>query len=87
MFPFNSTLIEGPEHDTTIDSHAKPSLCTLPIFHLLQPQPTAPSELTGGYISADGHMFDCANPANLRQSYHVIFVIDRYSMPISSLTP
>lgn len=32
----------------------------------------------GSYISTDGHKFDCNDPALLRQSYHVIFAIDRY---------
>jgi len=69
-----STLLAGPEHDTTNDANAKPSFCTLPIFH---PDESQNGILTGGYISTDGHRFDCSNPALLRQSYHVIFVIDK----------
>jgi len=67
-------LCSGPEHDTAIDANAKPSFCTLPIFH---PEESQHGTLAGGYISADGHRFDCSNPALLRQSYHVIFVIDK----------
>nr|GAT56845.1 predicted protein [Mycena chlorophos] len=49
-----------------------PSYCVLPLFH-------APaSQATGlGYLSNDGHVFNCKNPAVLQHAYHVIFVIDR----------
>jgi len=30
-----------------------------------------------GYISNDGHKFECGNPSMSQQAYHVIFVIDR----------
>jgi len=68
-------LCPGPEHDTSIDPHAKSSFCTLPIFH--PPESQHAGAAASGYISTDGHMFECNNPANLRQSYHVIFVIDQ----------
>ncbi|KDQ06301.1 hypothetical protein BOTBODRAFT_60673 [Botryobasidium botryosum FD-172 SS1] len=63
----------GPEHDTANDANARPEFCTLPIFHPEEPQGT----IAGGYISTDGHKFSCSNPALVRQSYHVIFVIDK----------
>jgi len=30
-----------------------------------------------GYISNDGHLFECNNPVVMQQAFHVIFVIDR----------
>jgi hypothetical protein len=36
-------------------------------------------EVASGYISNDGHMFSCKNPAIVQQAFHVIFVIDRSS--------
>jgi len=32
-----------------------------------------------GYVSSDGHMYTCTNPALLHQAYHVIFVMDASS--------
>ncbi|CAE7194406.1 unnamed protein product [Rhizoctonia solani] len=63
----------GPEHNDAATAGANPSYCNLPIFHSPQARHAAP---TNGYISADGHRFECANPARLHQAYHVIFVID-----------
>ncbi|KAG8903434.1 hypothetical protein FRB99_003283 [Tulasnella sp. 403] len=66
----------GPEHDTGASASARPSYCTLPIFH--PPQPTN-WRVAGNtsHISADGHSFGCRNPNDLRQAYHVIFVLDK----------
>ncbi|CAE6486977.1 unnamed protein product, partial [Rhizoctonia solani] len=63
----------GPEHNATATAPANPSYCNLPIFHPRQDRRAAP---TNGYVSADGHCFDCVNPARLHQAYHVVFVID-----------
>ncbi|KAG8900599.1 hypothetical protein FRB99_005954 [Tulasnella sp. 403] len=65
----------GTEHQATTSAPARPSYCTLPIFH--PPQPTN-WQVAGNtsYVSADGHSFGCPNPNNLRQAYHVIFVLD-----------
>ncbi|KAG9118934.1 hypothetical protein FRC07_006288, partial [Ceratobasidium sp. 392] len=48
-------LCAGPEHEATSTATAKPSYCTLPIFHAPQPQRPAP---TTGHVSLDGHLFD-----------------------------
>ncbi|KAG8901723.1 hypothetical protein FRC00_005050 [Tulasnella sp. 408] len=66
----------GPEHQATATQPARPSFCTLPIFH--PPHPInwqAPGN--SSYVSGDGHSFGCPNPNNLRQAFHVIFVLDR----------
>ncbi|KAG8903433.1 hypothetical protein FRB99_003282 [Tulasnella sp. 403] len=64
------------EHNATTILPARPSYCTLPIFH--PPQPTD-WQVAGNisYVSADGHSFNCPNPNNVRQAYHVIFVLDK----------
>ncbi|CAE6457353.1 unnamed protein product, partial [Rhizoctonia solani] len=66
-------MCSGPEHNATATTPANPSYCNLPIFHPPQDRRTAP---TNGYVSADGHRFECVNPARLHQAYHVVFVID-----------
>ncbi|KAG8926003.1 hypothetical protein FRC01_009457, partial [Tulasnella sp. 417] len=66
----------GPEHQATATAPARPSFCTLPIFH--PPHPInwqAPGN--SSYVSGDGHSFGCPNPNNLRQAFHVIFVLDK----------
>ncbi|CAE6339205.1 unnamed protein product [Rhizoctonia solani] len=67
-------LCSGPEHNATATAAANPSYCNLPIFHQQHGRHAAPAN---GYVSADGHCFDCPNPARLQQAYHVVFVIDR----------
>ncbi|KAF8607198.1 hypothetical protein BDV93DRAFT_435953, partial [Ceratobasidium sp. AG-I] len=76
---------QGPEHEATATANAQPSYCSLPIFH--PPQPRVPQPTTG-YISMDGHLFNCQNPARLHQAYHVLFVIDSSgSMTSQDRTP
>ncbi|KAG8729622.1 hypothetical protein FRC11_008340, partial [Ceratobasidium sp. 423] len=62
-------LCAGPEH---VDED-KPSRCTLSIFHPPQKQTPPPPR---GYISPDGHLFQCIDPSQAQQAYHVVFVID-----------
>ncbi|CAE6431445.1 unnamed protein product [Rhizoctonia solani] len=69
-------LCSGPEHNATATTAANPSYCNLPIFHPPYIPQSAPAN---GYVSADGHYFDCANPARLHQAYHIVFVIDSSS--------
>ncbi|KAG8900443.1 hypothetical protein FRB99_006039 [Tulasnella sp. 403] len=66
----------GAEHNATASAPARPSYCTLPIFH--PPQPSN-WQVAGNdsYVSADGHSFNCPNPNNIRQAYHIIFVLDK----------
>jgi len=47
----------------------------LPIFH----PPKNPNDAVNGlgYISNDGHLFECNNPVVMQQAFHVIFVVDR----------
>ncbi|KAJ7251441.1 hypothetical protein C8J57DRAFT_674909 [Mycena rebaudengoi] len=63
-----------------------PSYCYLPLFH---PKPMAQALVpTGHYLSRDGHIFPCKNPADIFKIFHVIFVIDRSSsMKNSDLRP
>ncbi|CEL64063.1 hypothetical protein RSOLAG1IB_11047 [Rhizoctonia solani AG-1 IB] len=78
-------LCAGPEHNATVTTAANPSYCNLPIFH--QPHERHPAPVNG-YVSGDGHRFDCPDPARLQQSYHVIFVIDSSgSMGLKDRTP
>lgn len=67
----------APDHDTTNNPNARPSYCTLNIFHPPQPIGWTPAGNASSYVSNDGHLFTCTNPNNLRQSFHVIFVLDR----------
>ena len=60
----------GPEHEATGTQPARPSFCTLPIFHPPQPLVWASSDGLG-YVSTDGHAFGCVNPNQLRQAFHV----------------
>ncbi|KAG8901724.1 hypothetical protein FRC00_005051 [Tulasnella sp. 408] len=66
----------GPEHEAVGNAPARPSYCTLPIFHPPQPLDWNPAG-NASYVSNDGHSFACPNPNNLRQSFHVMFVLDR----------
>jgi len=69
-------MCPGPEH--TVEGggqNAQPSRCTLPMFHPDMDTAKAPPGL--GYVSTDGHHFECKNPILMQQSFHVIFVIDR----------
>jgi len=59
----------GSEHSATASGAGQPSYCTLPMFH----PPRNPNDhLDGrGYISNDGHLFDCKNPVVSQQAFHV----------------
>jgi hypothetical protein len=60
----------GPEH--TVEgggTNAQPSRCTLPMFHPDMDPGKAPPGL--GYVSTDGHHFECKNPILMQQSFHV----------------
>ncbi|KAG8903436.1 hypothetical protein FRB99_003285 [Tulasnella sp. 403] len=75
----------GAEHTAAASGPARPSYCTMPIFH--PPQPTDWQEASmNSYVSADGHFFNCPNPNNLRRAYHVIFVLDRRPLPGQPVT-
>ncbi|KAG8956419.1 hypothetical protein FRC03_010886, partial [Tulasnella sp. 419] len=65
----------GKEHEATSSAPARPSFCTLPIFH--PPQPPDWTGAGNGYVSGDGHAFSCVNPNTMNQAFHVIFVLDR----------
>jgi hypothetical protein len=57
----------GEEHKAREDTPAKPSFCTLPMFH----PPAAGATRGVGYVSTDGHQFDCRNPAVMKAAFHV----------------
>ncbi|KAF8216813.1 hypothetical protein K438DRAFT_1658303 [Mycena galopus ATCC 62051] len=59
-------------HAGTAANPPHPSYCTLPIFH-----PPAKVAAGLGYLSNDGHVFNCKNPSVMQQAFHVIFAIDR----------
>jgi hypothetical protein len=59
----------GPEHSTTAATPGQPSYCTLPMFH---PPKSVNDPVNGpGYISNDGHMFECRSPVGMQQAFHV----------------
>jgi hypothetical protein len=60
--------IVGPEHQPDAQGNPQPSFCTLPLFHAPH-QGAVP--LGGGYVSGDGHLFGCRNPAVLQNAFHV----------------
>ncbi|KAI0250860.1 hypothetical protein BJV78DRAFT_1282923 [Lactifluus subvellereus] len=69
------SMCSGPEHSATADIPGQPSYCTLPMFH--PPKNINDPVTSPGYVSNDGHMFECRNPVALQQAFHVIFIIDR----------
>ncbi|KAI0302863.1 hypothetical protein B0F90DRAFT_1713048 [Multifurca ochricompacta] len=63
------SMCSGPEHSAAPAGSGQPSYCTLPIFH---PPMDPNSPVNGfGYISNDGHRFECNNPVVMRQAFHV----------------
>jgi len=60
----------GPEHSATVSGSGRPSYCTLPMFH---PPRRLHDRINGhrGYISNDGHLFECRDPILSQQSFHV----------------
>ncbi|KAG9094852.1 hypothetical protein FRC06_010424, partial [Ceratobasidium sp. 370] len=70
-----TAMCADPEHEATTSTAARPSYCKLPIFHRSEP-PRPGSTSNNGYVSLDGHLFDCSDPAQLQRAYHVIFVVD-----------
>ena len=62
-------LFTGLEHYVAGPNTWQPPYCTLPIFH----PPRDPEVPVGGhgYISADGHLFDCKSPAEMQRAFHV----------------
>ncbi|KAF7308999.1 VWFA domain-containing protein [Mycena kentingensis (nom. inval.)] len=68
-------MCPDPEHvDDTTTTMSRTSYCTLPLFH-----PPAARTAGLGYLSNDGHIFNCKNPTVIQNAFHVIFVIDRSS--------
>ncbi|CUA74250.1 Sterol 3-beta-glucosyltransferase [Rhizoctonia solani] len=63
----------GPEHRANSSTPANPSYCTMAIFHKPVSSSTIPKK---GYVSTDGHVFECNNPFQDTQNYHIVFVID-----------
>ncbi|CAG8485102.1 8847_t:CDS:10 [Acaulospora morrowiae] len=52
------------------------SYCELKLFHAsLDPSLLPPNGC--GYVSLDGHQFNCENPATREAAFHIIFVLDR----------
>ncbi|CAG8634848.1 3170_t:CDS:10, partial [Funneliformis caledonium] len=52
------------------------SFCELSLFHAtLDSHSNPPND--NGYISLDGHHFNCENPSTREAAFHIIFVLDR----------
>lgn len=62
-------LSAGLEHHLKGPSTSPPSYCMLSMFHA----PLNPDLPVSGqrYISRDGHLFNCKNPAEMQQAFHV----------------
>jgi hypothetical protein len=75
----SDSMCSGPEHSGTQAGTGQPlvSYCTLPMFHPSRDPNDPVDDL--GYISNDGHLFECNNPVVMQQAFHVIFVVDRSS--------
>ncbi|KAF8136866.1 hypothetical protein K438DRAFT_1786480 [Mycena galopus ATCC 62051] len=54
-------MCPDPEHAGTATNPPHPSYCTLPIFH-----PPAKTTTGLGYLSRDGHVFNCESPLLIR---------------------
>jgi hypothetical protein len=69
-FPVLNMNSQGPEH--TVEgggTNAQPSRCKLSMFHPdMDPAKAYPGL---GYVSTDGHHFECKNPILMQQSFHV----------------
>lgn len=63
----------GSEHQASSSSSVNPSYCAMPMFH---PPVSSTASPNNGYISLDGHVFECKNPFQDHQSYHIVFVVD-----------
>ncbi|KAF8270131.1 hypothetical protein EI94DRAFT_1572248, partial [Lactarius quietus] len=93
-FPSLNLNYQGPEHTVEVGgANVQPSYCTLPMFHPPMDAASAPSGL--GYVSNDGHHFQCRNPIVLQHAFHMcaIFSIsgsmslqDRQPLPNSAGT-
>ncbi len=62
----------GQEHTAAATSGSgpgKPSYCTLPMFHARRNPNCHVNGL--GYISNNGHLFECRNPVVMQQAFHV----------------
>jgi len=71
----------GPEHAGDAGTLPQPSYCTLPMFH----PPSDPSAAPAlGYISNDGHHFNCRNPVVMQQAFHV-YVLIQFLRTLDSL--
>jgi hypothetical protein len=71
---------QGPEHTVEVGgSNTLPSRCTLPMFHPPVGAASAPTGL--GYMSNDGHCFECKNPIVIQHAFHMsvidhLYIID-----------
>ncbi|KAJ6620545.1 hypothetical protein B0H10DRAFT_1063347 [Mycena sp. CBHHK59/15] len=68
-------MCPGPEHIRS--DPPQPSYCSLPIFHGRSEMGIV--DVGQGYLSNDGHLFACKDPADMYQTFHVICVIDKSS--------
>jgi hypothetical protein len=61
---------KGCEHTVEVGgAEVRPSHCTLPMFHPVMDAANAPAGI--GYVSSDGHHFNCSNPVLMQQAFHV----------------
>ncbi|KAK9764513.1 hypothetical protein K7432_007905 [Basidiobolus ranarum] len=65
------------------DKNSNRSYCTLRMFHAPLTSQGGSLQGTQGYISNDGHFFECANPTVDKSKYHIIFCLDTSSSMLS----
>ncbi|CAG8727313.1 5341_t:CDS:10, partial [Gigaspora margarita] len=67
------------KHHKSQNSNGPPpskSYCELQLFHApIDPSQNPPNGY--GYVSLDGHHFNCDNPSTREAAFHIIFVLDR----------
>jgi hypothetical protein len=79
----SDSMCAGQEHQPDAQGHPQSSYCTLPLFHPPHRADQVPPG--GGYVSGDGHLFNCRNPAVLQNAFHVC-VFTCSDRCVSSLT-
>jgi hypothetical protein len=78
---------QGPEHTVEAGgSNALPSRCTFPMFH--PPMDAASASAGLGYMSNDGHYFECKNPIVLQHAFHMCVInhLDIFDTPLITTT-
>lgn len=76
-FPSPKLNYQDPEHTVEVGgANALPSRCTLPMLH--PPMDAASTPVGLGYMSNDGHYFECENPIVVRHAFHMCVINHPY---------